>query len=147
MHRRLPPLTWSILRSVLLAALVVLVGCATEKGAILASDPGYYFDASFIEVPDDEYFWLAGVPSGSHMPAPVQQQVPKAGMWVKAGWMNVESQCYLPKKAPHEAYPIFPEYQDNVPVYIKPGLRYLMHCDDYKVGSFDLVVEGQLHPP
>jgi hypothetical protein len=140
-------LSQSLLRSLLSAALLALAGCATEKGAILPGDPGYYFDASFIEVPDDQYFWLAAVPAGQHQPEPVQEQVPKTGMWVKAGWMNVESQCYAPKKAPHQDYPIFGNFLDAVPVYVKPGLRYLLACNDYRVGSFDLLVEGKLSPP
>ena len=132
---------------ILCLTLLALAGCATERGAILTADPGYYFDASFIEVPDDQYFWLAPPPAGSHAPDPVQLQVPKGGLWLKAGWMEVESQCYAPKKAPHQDYPIFPEFLDTVPVYVKPGLRYLLLCDDYRVGRFDLVVEGKLHPP
>lgn len=136
-----------ILRCILFLVPLALAGCATEKGAILTDDPGYYDDASFVEVPDDEYFWLAPVRGGEHGTEPVQVQVPKGGLWLKAGWMNVESQCYAPKKAVHQDYPVFGQFLDTVPFYVKPGLHYLLRCNDYRVGSFDFIVEGQLHPP
>ncbi len=140
-------LTTSIPCAILCGALLALAGCVVERGDILAADPQDYSDASFLTVPDDEDFWLAQPPS-RHGQEPAQQQVLKAGIWLKAGWINVESQCYTPKKAAHRTdYPIFPEYADVVPVYIQPGRRYLLSCDDYKVGKFGLTELGRLKSP
>jgi len=131
----------------LCGALLGLAGCAAERGDILPADPQDYSDASFLTVPDDEDFWLAQ-PAGRHGVEPSEQQVPKTGLWLKAGWINVESQCYTPKKAQHPTdYPIFPEYADVVPVYIQPGRRYLLSCDDYKAGKFGLTEIGKLKNP
>lgn len=124
--------------------LLALAGCAAERGAILAADPRDYSDAAFLEVPDDEYFWLQPPPAGSHAATPGEQQVPKQGMWLKAGWINVESQCFRPRKAKQSDYPIFPEYADQSPVYVEPGRRYLLACDDYVVGKFSLIETGRL---
>jgi len=131
-------------RAAVFLCLLMLAGCATERGDILASDPRDYTDASFLEVPDDEYFWLQPPPAGSHAPLPPELQVPKQGLWLKAGWINVESQCFTPKKAKRTAYPIFPDYAQLAPVYILPGRRYLLKCDDYVVGKFNLLETGPL---
>ena len=132
-------------RSACCCVLLLLAACAVERGDILQSDPHDYTDASFLEVPDDEYFWLAPPPAGRHDPDPAEQQVGKQGVWLKAGWLNVESQCFTPRKAQRQvAYPIFPEYADATPLYIQPGRRYLLMCDLYKVGKFDLVETGVL---
>lgn len=138
------PLLWAALS----CCLLMLAGCAAERGDILAGDPRDYLDASYLEVPDDEYFWLAPPPAGRHAPEPQEQQVGKQGMWLKAGWINVESQCFTPRKAQHQvAYPIFPEYADATPLYIQPGRHYLLMCDLYKVAKFDLVETGWLKKP
>ena len=131
----------------LCGALLAVAGCAVERGDILTADPRDYTDASFLTVPDDEDFWLAQ-PANRHGPEPAEQHVPKAGMWLKAGWINVESECFTPEKAPHRTdHPIFPEYADVVPVYIRPGRRYLLSCDDYEAGKFGLTETGRLESP
>lgn len=131
-------------RAALVPLLLSLAGCAVERGDILSSDPTDYSDAAFLEVPDDEYFWLQPPAPGSHAPQPAEQQVPKRGLWLKAGVMEVESQCFRPRKAKPSEYPIFPEYADLMPISIEPGRRYLLKCDDYKVGRFELIVTGRL---
>jgi hypothetical protein len=137
----------SLPRPALIFCLLMFAGCVVERGDILPADPQDYTDAAFLTVPDDEYFWLSQPPN-RHEPDPPQQQVPKAGMWLKAGLINVESQCYTPKKAAHRIdYPIFPEYADVVPVLIQPGRRYLLNCDDYKAGKFGLTEIGRLQNP
>lgn len=129
------------------ALCVALAGCVQERGDILSADPHDYSDASFLTVPDDEDFWLAPLPT-PHGAEPADVQVPKGGMWLKAGLIQVESQCYTPKKAPHRTdYPVFPEFADMAPVYIQPGRRYLMSCDDYKVGKFGLTELARLDGP
>ena len=129
------------------ALCATLAGCVQERGDILSADPHDYSDASFLTVPDDEDFWLAPLPT-RHGAEPGEVQVPKGGMWLKAGWIDVESQCYTPKKATHQTdYPIFPEYADTVPAYIQPGRRYLLSCDDYKAGKFGLTELGLLGYP
>lgn len=146
--RPIRPLSGFISRLWLCCMLLMLASCATERGAILDGDPHDYTDASFLEVPDDEYFWLAPPPAGSHMAEPPEQQVPKQGIWLKAGWINVESQCFTPRKAKREvAYPIFPEYADASPLYIEPGHHYLLSCDLYKVGTFNLTEMSRLQQP
>lgn len=128
----------------LFVCLLALAGCAVERSAFIESDPKDYSDASFLEVADGEYFWLQPPAPGSHEPAPAEQQVLGKGLWLKAGWINVESQCFTPKKGKQTAYPIFPEYADQMPIYIQPGRRYLLSCDDYKVGKFNLLETGRL---
>lgn len=76
---------------------VALAGCVQERGDILSADPHDYSDASFLTVPDDEDFWLAPLPK-PHGAEPADVQVPKGGMWLKAGLILVESQCYTPKR-------------------------------------------------
>jgi hypothetical protein len=126
---------------------VALAGCVQERGDILSADPHDYSDASFLTVPDDEDFWLSPPPT-RHGADPAGVQVPRVGMWLKAGWIEVESQCYTPKKAAHQIdYPIFPEYADAVMTYIQPGRRYLLSCDDYKVGKFGLTELARLDGP
>ena len=131
-------------RAAILPLLLSLAGCMVERGDVLPSDPREYSDAAFLEVPDDEYFWLQPPSPGNHTPAPAEQQVPKQGLWLKAGVMGVESQCFRPRKAKPQDYPIFPEYADLAPIVIRPGQRYLLKCDDYKVGRFELIVTGRL---
>ena len=121
-----------------------LAGCVAERGAILSADPRDYSDAAFLEVPDDEYFWLQPPSPGGHALTPAEQQVPKQGIWLKAGVLGVESQCFRPRKAQPSEYPIFPEYAELAPIDLKPGRRYLLKCDDYKVGRFELIETGQL---
>lgn len=123
---------------------LTFAGCAVERGDILPADPKDYSDAAFLEVPDDEYFWLQPPAPGIHIPAPPEQQVPKQGIWLKAGVIGVESQCFRPRKAKPDAYPIFPEYADLAPIEIQPGRRYLLKCDDYRVGKFELIETGRL---
>ena len=132
----------------LISCVLLLTGCSIqERGAILSADPRDYSDAAYLTVPDDEDFWLAPLPT-RHGVEPADVQVPKAGMWLKAGLIDVESQCYTPKKAPRRTdYPVFPEYADMVAVYIQPGRRYLLSCDDYKVGKFGLTELARLESP
>src|SRR5579859_882803 len=133
-----------LLRPTFFICLLAFAGCAAERGAILESDPRDYSDASFLEVPEGEYFWLQSPSPGNHAPPPAEQQVARQGLWLKAGWIEVESQCFRPKKAEQTEYPIFPEYADQSPVYIEPGRHYLLSCDDYKVGKFSLFETGRL---
>lgn len=127
--------------------MLMLGACATERGAILPADPRDYTDASYLQVPEGAYFWLQSPPAGSHAPVPAEQQVPRQGLWLKAGWIDVESQCFSPPKGKVAAYPIFPEYAGQDPVYIQPGRRYLLKCDDYTVGKFNLIEYGLLPQP
>ena len=127
-----------------LALSALLAGCAMERGAILPADPRDYSDAAFLEVPDDEYFWLQPPAAGPHTEPPPEEQVPKQGIWLKAGMIGVESQCFRPRKGKPSEYPIFPEYADLAPLDIQPGRRYLLKCDDYTVGKFNLIETGRL---
>ncbi len=131
-------------RAAILSLLLSLAGCMVERGDVLSADPRVYGDAAFLEVPDDEYFWLQPPAPGSHLPPPPEQQVPKQGLWLKAGLIGVESQCFRPRKAKPNEYPIFPDYAEIAPIDIKPGRRYLLKCDDYKVGRFELIETGRL---
>lgn len=134
----------AIAAACLSSCVLPLSGCVAERGAILSADPHDYSDAAFLEVPDDEYFWLQPPAPGGHGPPPAEQQVPKQGMWLKAGVMGVESQCFRPRKAKPSEYPIFPEYANLMPITLQAGRHYLLKCDDYKVGRFELIETGRL---
>src|SRR5579863_9468815 len=93
------------------AALVALAGCTAQRGEILDAGPAGHADAAFISVPEDEYFWIAPPAAGPHAVQPAELQIPRAGLWVREGWFQVEFQCYSPRavNAAPDDYPILPE--------------------------------------
>lgn len=129
---------------VLCLGLLALCGCEARRGEILGASPLGYPDTAFVEVGDDEYFWIAPPPSGRHGVAPAQMQVPKAGVWVLEGWFIVESQCFTPRDRPEVQDPILPETQDRDYIYIHAGHRYLLTCSPTRVGKFLLQDQGPI---
>lgn len=130
----------------LLWALVALAGCASAPGAILNGPPRQAADlpfAAFLKAAGEDYFWL-DVPHSAHDSAPSDVPVSRQGLWLKAGWFYLEAECYSPKKAPHVAYPILPERGDVTVLHIRGGHRYLLSCDDYRIGRVDLADLGPL---
>lgn len=124
--------------------LLALCACAARRGEILGPSPLGYQDIAFIEVGDDDYFWIAPPVSGPRGVPPAQMQVPKAGVWVLEGWFIVESQCFTPKDRPEVMDPILPETQDQQPIYIHAGHRYRLACSPTRVGKFELEDEGAI---
>jgi|GEM_PF-4653109 len=121
------------------AALAALLGCAAERAQILGDVPQGYPGAAHIRVPEDEFFWVTSPPSGPHATPSADIQVLKDGLWVSEGWLLVDFQCYTPKDAPRQTEdPILPEGQDEKPVFIHGGRRYLLHCDPTRMGRFEL---------
>ena len=114
---------------------LMLTACATQRAEILGSSPLSYSDTSFIVPYEDEYFWIAPPPAGRHSPAPAAMQLPKAGVWVREGWLMVEFQCFTPIDRPAVKDPILPESEDQKPVFIHAGHRYLLRCSPTKVGE------------
>ena len=100
--------------------LLVVCGCAARRGEILGTSPLGYRDTAFIEIGEDEYFWIAPPVSGPHGVPPAQMQIPKSGLWVLEGWFIVESQCFTPKDRPDVHDPILPETEDQQPLYVVP---------------------------
>ena len=127
---------------ILLSFVLALCGCEARRGEILGPDPLAYPDTAFVAVGDDEYFWIAPPASGRHGVPPAQMQIPKAGVWVREGWFIVESQCFTPKDRPQVLDPILPETQDQEPLYIHAGHRYLLTCSPDRVGKFLLQDQG-----
>jgi len=135
--------TIAVMRIVLILPLVLaLTACAARRGEILGPSPLGYQDTAFVEVGDDEYFWIAPPPNGRHGVPPAQMQVPKAGVWVLEGWFTVESQCFTPKDRPLGTDPIIPETDDQQSLYIHAGHRYLLTCSPTRVGKFVLEDQG-----
>lgn len=133
------------MRCLLLSCLVLALGaCAAERGEILGPDPLGYKDVAHIEVGHDEYFWIAPPVSGPHGVPPAQMQIPKDGLWVREGWFIVESQCFTPKDRPMGEDPILPEGDDQRPLYVHAGHRYLLTCSPTQVGRFVLEDQGAL---
>ena len=128
--------------TVLLLLLLALSVCASRRGEILGPSPLGYQDTAFIEVGHDEYFWIAPPASGRHGVPPAQMQVPKAGVWVREGWLIVESQCFTPKDRPEVMDPILPDTPDQQPVYVHAGHRYLLTCSPTRIGRFELRDQG-----
>lgn len=128
----------------LLLSIVALAGCAARRGEILGASPLGYKDTAFIEVGDDEYFWIAPPVSGPHGVPPAQMQIPKTGLWVLEGWFIVESQCFMPRDRPLGQDPIIPETDDQQPLYIHAGHRYLLTCSPTRIGRFLLEDQGPI---
>lgn len=134
-------------RLALLGMSLALGGCASQPGAILAGPPADPADlpfTAFLTPADDEYFWITAEPHSNHELQPGETQVPKQGLWLQQGVFFLEFECFSPKKAPHVAYPILPEYGDMGTLYIKGGRRYQLRCDDYRMGRVVLTDEGSL---
>lgn len=130
----------------LLSLFFTLCGCEARRGEILGPSPLGYHDTAFIEVGEDEYFWIAPPASGHHGVPPAQMQIPKAGLWVREGLFIVESQCFTPKDNPEVLDPILPETQDQQPITVQAGHRYLLTCSPTRVGRFLLEDQGALPP-
>ena len=128
----------------LLSLLLALGGCMARRGEILGPSPLDYKDIAFVEAGDDEYFWIAPPANGRHGVPPAQMQVPKGGVWVREGLFIVESQCFTPKDRPELLDPILPETQDQEPIYIYAGHRYLLTCSPTRVGKFLLEDQGAI---
>jgi hypothetical protein len=120
---------------------LALSACAIQRAEILGPTPLSYGDASFLAPLDDEYFWIAPLAAGRHTPAPAAMQLPKAGVWVREGWLMVEFQCFTPSDRPEVKDPILPETDDQKPVFIHAGHRYELRCSPTKVG--DIVLADQ----
>lgn len=120
---------------------LALSGCAAQRAEILGPSPLSYNDTSFVVPYQDEYFWIAPPPAGRHSPAPAAIQLPKAGVWVREGWLMVEFQCFTPSEQPAVKDPILPESDDRKPVYIHAGHHYLLRCSPSKLD--DIVLADQ----
>ncbi|HET7175386.1 MAG TPA: hypothetical protein VFK21_05195 [Gammaproteobacteria bacterium] len=137
----------AIVRLPLLAALLALAACASQPGLILAGPPADPTDlpfSAFLRASDADYFWLSTPPQSSHVLEPSDTQVTKQGLWLQQGVFYLEFECYSPKKAPQVAYPILPESADETTLYIKGGRRYLLSCDEYRIGKAVLSDLGPL---
>ena len=120
---------------------LALGGCAVQRAEILGPSPLDYGDTSFIVPYQDEYFWIAPPPAGRHGVAPAAMQVPKAGVWVREGWLMVEFQCFTPSDRPVVKDPILPESNDRKPIFIYAGHHYLLRCSPNKMD--DIVLADQ----
>ncbi|HEX2667177.1 MAG TPA: hypothetical protein VHP13_02285 [Gammaproteobacteria bacterium] len=121
-----------------LAPLLLLAGCASQRGEVLGKSALGYADAAFISVQEDEYFWIAPPAAGRHGVAPASMQIPRQGLWVREGWFIVEFQCFTPRDVPGVQDPILPETDDEKPVYIHAGHRYLLSCSPTRMGDIEL---------
>lgn len=137
----------SIVRAPFLGVVCALAGCASQPGLILTGPPTDPTDlpfTAFLKASDADYFWLSAPPQGSHVLEPSDTQVTKQGLWLQQGVFFLEFECYSPKKAPRVAYPILPEFGDTGTLNIKGGHRYLLSCDDYRIGKIVLTDLGPL---
>jgi hypothetical protein len=125
----------------LLAALC-LCACTIQRAEILGADPLGYQDVSFITPTQDEYFWIAPPVSGAHGVQPVSMQLPAHGVWLREGWLVVEFQCFTPRDRPEVKDPILPETQDEKPVFIHAGHRFMLSCSPSRVGDIVLYDTG-----
>ena len=126
---------------------LALWGCAVQRAEILGSSPLSYSDTSFIVPYQDEYFWIAPLVVGRHSVAPAAMQLPKAGVWVREGWLMVEFQCFTPSDRPAVKDPILPESDDQKPVFIHAGHHYLLRCSPSKIGEIVLDEQDTPAPP
>jgi hypothetical protein len=117
---------------------LTLTACAAQRAEILGPSPLSYGDTSFIVPYEDEYFWIAPPAAGPHSVAPAAMQLPKAGVWVREGWLLVEFQCFTPSDRPEVKDPILPESDDQKPVFIHAGHHYLLRCSPSKIGEIQL---------
>lgn len=134
----------AVRRSIALLLPLFLAACAIQRAEILGPSPLSYSDTSFIAPFEDEYFWIAPPAAGRHSVAPAAMQLPKAGVWVREGWLMVEFQCFTPSDRPEVKDPILPETDDQKPVYIHAGHHYQLRCSPTKVG--DIVLSEQEDP-
>ncbi|HEY4127369.1 MAG TPA: hypothetical protein VGN70_04935 [Gammaproteobacteria bacterium] len=132
--------------SLLSLAALCLCGCAVQRAEILGPDPLGYQDVSFLTPDQDQYFWIAPPVSGPHGVPPASMQLPATGVWVRQGWMVVEFQCFTPVDRPEVKDPILPETQDEKPVFIYAGHRYLLTCSPTRIGDFLLKDLGPANP-
>jgi hypothetical protein len=124
---------------------LALGACAAQRAEILGPSPLHYADASFLIPHDDEYFWIAPPAAGPHSVAPAAIQLPKAGVWVREGWLLVEFQCFTPSDRPAVRDPILPDTDDQKPVFIHAAHRYELRCSPDRIG--DIVLDEQAGPP
>jgi len=137
----------SILRRLTPMLLPLALGaCAIQRAEILGPSPLSYDDASFLVPYGDEYFWIAPPASGPHGVAPAAMQLPKAGVWLREGWLLVEFQCFTPSDRPAVRDPILPETDDQKPVYIHAGHHYVLRCSPSKIGDIILEEQGAAGP-
>lgn len=122
-------------RLLALLPLLLLAGCATQRAEILGPTALGYTDAAFLVPHEDEYFWIAPPRNGFHGTEPVAMQLPKAGVWVREGWLLVDFQCFTPSERPAVRDPILPETDDEKPVFIHAGHHYELRCSPTKVGQ------------
>lgn len=120
---------------------LALGGCASQRGEVLGRSALGYSDVAFIDVAQDEYFWIAPPASGPHGVKPASVQIPPQGLWVREGWFIVEFQCFTPRDLPETRDPILPETDDQKPVYIHAGHRYMLSCSPDKIGDISLQEE------
>ena len=130
--------------ALLLSMFSLLGGCAAQRAEILGSSPLGYADTAYLTPNEDEYFWIAPPVSGPHGVQPVSMQLPKAGVWLREGWLMVEFQCFTPSDRPAVRDPILPETPDERPVYIHAGHSYRLRCSPKKIGAFVLDDVGQV---
>ena len=130
-----------LLRLALSLLPLALTACSIQRAEILGPSPLSYPDTSFIVPHGDEYFWIAPPAAGPHTPAPAAMQLPKAGVWVREGWLDVEFQCFTPSDRPAVQDPILPETDDHKPVYIHAGHHYELRCSPSRIG--DIVLDDQ----
>lgn len=119
----------------------LMAGCAIQRGEILGKSALGYTDAAFVGVMEDEYFWIAPPSAGKHGVRPASMQIPARGLWVREGWFTVEFQCFTPRDRAATNDPIIPETDDQKPLYIHAGHRYMLSCSPNKIG--DITVEDQ----
>ena len=121
---------------------LLLGGCAIQRGEVLGRSPLGYADTAFIGVGQDEYFWIAPPASGKHGVPPASMQIPADGLWVREGWFIVEFQCFAPRDRAATNDPIIPETDDQKPIFIHAGHRYMLSCSPTKIGQIDLQDQG-----
>ena len=131
-------------RSACILLSLLLSGCALQRGEVLGQSALGYADAAFVDVAEDEYFWIAPPPAGKHSVQPASMQIPARGLWVREGWFLVEFQCFTPRDQQATDHPIIPETDDQKPLYIHAGHRYMLSCSPTKVADIVLDDQGSL---
>lgn len=124
--------------------LLALGGCAAERGEILGESALGYRDVAFVSAHGDDYFWLAPPPAGPHGAVPAEMQIPPQGIWVREGWFVVEFQCFSPQDVPATRDPILPESDDQKPVFLSAGHRYMLACSPTRMGDFNVYDQGRI---
>lgn len=133
-------------RLCMLLLVSLLGGCAIQRGEVLGKSALGYADASFVGVGEDEYFWISP-PATRHGPRPASMQIPAGGLWVREGWFVLEFQCFTPRERTAPNDPIIPETDDQKPVYLHAGHRYMLSCSPTKIGDIELQDLGGVDTP